>query len=54
MPVGIQKTHKFSDRFELIYEYSKFEDLYIVIDIIGNDDIKIITAILKNVNRREH
>ncbi|MCC7553116.1 MAG: hypothetical protein KO202_01300 [Methanobacteriaceae archaeon] len=54
IPVGIQKTLYHSERFELIYEYNKKEDLYIIINILNNNEIDILTIIKKNSNRRRH
>ncbi|WP_407393611.1 hypothetical protein [Methanobrevibacter sp.] len=31
IPVGIQKTLGYDNRFELIFEYTKYDDLYIVV-----------------------
>ncbi|WP_409200472.1 hypothetical protein [Methanobrevibacter sp. DSM 116169] len=53
-PVGIQKTHNESSKFELIYEYTKSHDLYIIINIENNDEIKIISVIDKKISRRDH
>ncbi|MDL2271181.1 hypothetical protein LJC03_05185 [Methanobrevibacter sp. OttesenSCG-928-I08] len=54
IPVSTQKTAYYSNRFELIYEYSKNQDLYIAIDIINNNEIMVITVILKSIKRRVH
>ena len=54
VPVGIQKTLGYGNRFELIFEYAKYEDLYIVVDIINSDEVIIITAMPKDNKRRKH
>ena len=54
IPVGIQKTLGYDNRFELIFEYTKYHDLYIVVDIINSSEITIITAIPKDNQRRKH
>lgn len=54
IPVGIQKTLGYDNRFELIFEYSKYEDLYIVVDIINSSEIAIITVMPKDNKRRKH
>lgn len=54
VPVGIQKTLGYDNRFELIFEYTKYEDLYIVVDIISSNEIIIITVIPKEKLRRKH
>ena len=54
VPVGIQKTLGYDNRFELIFEYTKYEDLYIGVDIISSNEIIIITVIPKEKLRRKH
>lgn len=54
VPVGIQKTLGYGNRFELIFEYTKYEDLYIVVDIITSNEVSIITVIPKDNQRRKH
>ena len=54
VPVGIQKTLGYDNRFELIFEYTKYDDLYIVVDIINSNEITIITVIPKEKIRRKH
>ncbi|WP_458456570.1 hypothetical protein [Methanobrevibacter sp.] len=54
VPVGIQKTLGYDNRFELIFEYTKSDDLYIVLDIINSSEIAIITVMPKNNQRRKH
>ena len=54
IPVGIQKTLGYNNRFELIFEYTEYDDLYIVLDIINSDEVAIITAIPKDNQRRKH
>ena len=54
IPVGIQKTLEYGNRFELIFEFTKYEDLYIVVDIINSNEITVITVIPKNNQRRKH
>lgn len=54
IPVGIQKTLGYSNRFELIFEFNDEDDLYIVVDIINSDEICIITVIPKDKRRRQH
>jgi len=49
IPVGIQKTKYFFNKFELIYEYNNKEDLYVVVEIINSDEIVIVTIISKKV-----
>ena len=54
IPVGIQKTFNDSMKFELLYEYSKFSDLSIVINIWDEEDIEVVTVIEKESSRRKH
>lgn len=54
MPVGIEKEAFSSSKFLLIYEYTKFKDLTIAIDILNEDEIIILTVIDKSVERRKH
>ncbi|MBQ2654139.1 MAG: hypothetical protein IJF83_14270 [Methanobrevibacter sp.] len=54
IPVGIQKTLGYGNRFELIFEYTENDDLYIIVDIINSNEIVIITAMPKDKKRREH
>ena len=54
IPVGIQKTHKTSNKFELIYEYTNSEDLYVIINIDNLEELTIITCIRNSVTKREH
>ena len=54
VPVGIQKTLGYDNRFELIFEYTKYEDLYIVVDIVNSNELIIITVIPKDKQRRKH
>lgn len=54
VPVGIQKTLGYGNRFELIFEYKKYEDLYIVVDIINFNEVSIIAVIPKDIQRRKH
>ena len=53
-PVGIEKEANASSRFLLIYEYTKFRDLAIGIDILDKDEIRILTVIDKSIGRRKH
>ena len=41
-------------KFELLYEYSKFSDLSIVINIWDEEDIEVVTVIEKESSRRKH
>ena len=41
-------------KFELLYEYSKFSDLSIVINILDEEDIEVVTVIEKESSRRKH
>ena len=54
VPVGIQKTLGYDNRFELIFELNNNDDLYIVVDIINSDEICIITVMPKDKKRRQH
>jgi hypothetical protein len=54
IPVGVQKTLNYSNRFELIYEFEKRDDLYIIIDIENNEEVEAVTIIPKSIKRREH
>lgn len=54
MPVGIEKIHNHSSKFQLLYEYTKFRDLCVVIDILNEEEIEIITIIEKSNNGRKH
>ena len=54
VPVGIQKTLGYDNRFELIFEYMQYGDLYIVVDIINSNEVAIITVIPKDKHRRKH
>ena len=54
IPVGIQKTLGYDNRFELIFEYTEYEDLYIVVDIINFEELIVITVIPKDNQRRKH
>ena len=54
IPVGIQKTLDYNNRFELIFEYNTSDDLYIVVDIINSNELIVITVIPKDKQRRKH
>lgn len=54
IPVGIEKEKNSSTTFLLLYEYSDQKDLAIGIDILNEDEIRILTVIDKSVNRRKH
>lgn len=54
IPVGIEKTHNHSSKFQLLYDYTKFRDLCIVIDILNEEEIEIITIFEKSNSRRKH
>ena len=54
IPVGIEKTHNHSSKFLLLYDYTKFKDLCIVIDILIEEEIEVITIIEKSKERRKH
>lgn len=53
-PVAIEKEAGSSTRFLLTYEYTKFRDLAIGIDILDESEIVIITVIDKSIERRKH
>ena len=53
-PVAIEKEANSSSRFLLIYEFEKFRDLAIVIDILNENEILILTVIDKSIKRRKH
>jgi hypothetical protein len=53
-PVAIEKEANSSSRFLLIYEYTKFRDLAIVIDILNENEIIVLTVIDKSIERRKH
>lgn len=40
--------------FLIIYEYNDLKDLAIGIDILNEEEIKILTVIYKSANRRKH
>lgn len=52
--VGIEKSLNETSIFQLLYEYSRFEDLCIVINILNEEEIELITLIKKNINKRRH
>lgn len=54
VPVGIEKTYNHSSKFQLLYGYTKFRDLCIVIDILNEEEIELITIMEKSNNRRKH
>ncbi|MBR0271783.1 MAG: hypothetical protein IJQ68_07330 [Methanobrevibacter sp.] len=54
IPVGVQKSYNTSNKFELIYEFSTKEDLYVIINIDNFEEITIVTCITKNISKREH
>jgi hypothetical protein len=54
LPVGIEKEKNSSSTFLIIYEYNDLKDLAIGIDILNDDEIKILTVIYKSANRRKH
>ncbi len=54
VPVGIEKTHNHSSKFHLLYDYKKYRDLCIVIDILNENEIEVITIIEKSNERRKH
>lgn len=53
-PVAIEKDANSSSRFLLVYEFEKFRDLAIVIDILDKNEILILTVIDKSIKRRKH
>lgn len=53
-PVAIEKEANSSSRFLLIFEYTKFRDLAIAIDILNESEIMILTVIDKSIERRKH
>jgi len=54
VPVGIEKTHNNSSKFQLLYDYKKNLDLCIVIDIMNEEEIEVITVMEKPNFRRKH
>lgn len=52
--VGIEKSLNETSIFQLLYEYRRYNDLCIVINILNDEEIEIITLIEKDVNRRRH
>ena len=52
--MAIEKDANSSSRFLLIYEYTKFRDLAIGIDILNENEIIILTVIDKSIERRKH
>ncbi len=52
--MGIEKEKNSSSRFLLLYEYNEKKDLAIGIDILDENEIKILTVIDKSTNRRKH
>lgn len=54
IPVGIEKEKNSSSTFLLLYEYTDKKDLAIGIDILDEDEIRILTVIDKSANRRKH
>lgn len=52
--VGIEKSLNETNIFQLLYEYTKKEDLCIIINILNTEEIEIITLIKKDINKRRH
>ena len=52
-PVEIEKTVNHSNKFLLIYEYTKLKDLCIAIYILNKEEILLITVIDKLAERRK-
>ena len=53
VPVGIQKTLGYDNRFELIFELLN-RGFICVVDIINSKEVAIITVIPKYKHRRKH
>ena len=54
VPVGIEKTHNHSSKFQLLYDYKKHRDLCIFIDILNETEIELITIIEKSNESRKN
>ena len=52
-PIIIEKTIKQSNKFLLIYKYTKLKDLCIAIYILNENEILLITVIDKSAERRK-
>lgn len=52
--VGVEKSLNESRIFQLAYEFSRKEDLCIIINILNETEIEIISLIKKNVTKRRH